>query len=95
MSTHLVPAESFRAEPSAAPAIALAEYLPRIELLAPIGDLVLAADDVVPLEERSASMLQDAKNDGESLALVLGRVAARLGPEHVLRPVLVEDHRVE
>lgn len=73
----------------------LAEHLAHVELQAPVGDLELAADDAVPLEEHSASMLPDAKNDRESLALVLERVAARLGPEHVLRPVLVEDHRVE
>ena len=30
-----------------------------------------------------------------SLALVLERVAARLGPQRVLRPVLAEDHRME
>ena len=32
---------------------------------------------------------------GESLALVLERIAARLGPERVLRPVVMEDHRIE
>lgn len=73
----------------------LAEHLARIELQAPVGDLELVADDVLPLQEHSASMLPDPKNDGESLALVLERVAARLGPEQVLRPVLVEDHRIE
>ena len=73
----------------------LAEHLAHVNLQAPVGDLELTANDVVPLEELSASMLPDTKNDGESLALVLERVAARLGPEHVLRPVLAEDHRLE
>lgn len=73
----------------------LAEHLARVELAAPVGDLALEAIDVVPLEEHSASLLPDPKSDGESLALVLERIAARLGPQRVLRPVLCEDHRVE
>lgn len=73
----------------------LAEHLARVALQAPVGDLELAAVDVVPLEEHSASLLPGPKNDGESLALVLERIAARLGPQRVLRPVLLEDHRVE
>ena len=73
----------------------LAEHLAHVELQAPVGDLALAAGDVVPLKELSASMLPDPMNDGESLARVLERVAARLGPERVLRPVLREDHRLE
>lgn len=73
----------------------LAEHLARTALQAPVGDLALAADDVLPLEEHSACLLPDPGSDGESLALVLERVAARLGPERVLRPVLAEDHRLE
>ena len=73
----------------------LAEHLAHVELQAPVGDLVLSANEVLPLVEISASLLPDRKNDGESLALVLERIAARLGPEHVLRPVVAEDHRVE
>lgn len=73
----------------------LAENLARVQLQAPVGDLELEAVDVVALEETSASLLPDAKQTGESLALVLERIAARLGPERVLRPVLVDDHRVE
>ncbi len=73
----------------------LAEHLAHVKLLAPVGALELAAGNVAPLEEPSASMLPDPINDGESLALVLERVAARLGPERVLRPVLREDHRLE
>lgn len=73
----------------------LAEHLARVELLAPVGDLALEAIDVVPLEERSASLLPDEKSEREPLALVLERVAARLGPERVRRPVLCEDERPE
>ncbi|HSV45884.1 MAG TPA: DNA polymerase Y family protein, partial [Ramlibacter sp.] len=73
----------------------LAENLSKVQLLAPVGDLALCADDVQALEETSASLLPDVVNQGESLALVLERIAARLGPEQVLRPVVTEDHRLE
>lgn len=73
----------------------LAEQLAKVELLAPVGDLELIANEVHSFEERSASLLPDAERTGESLVLVLERIAARLGPEKVLRPVTVEDHRLE
>lgn len=73
----------------------LAENLARVELKAAVGELELDAVDVVALEESSATLFPDAKRNGETLALVLERIAARLGPERVLRPVLVDDHRVE
>lgn len=73
----------------------LAEHLARVELLAPVGDLELLADEVRPLEEGSASLLPDTVRSGEAAHLVLERLAARLGPGKVLRPVPVEDHRME
>lgn len=73
----------------------LAENLSKVELLAPVGDLELLAVDVRSFEEKTASLLPDSQEDGESLSLVLERIAARLGPDKVLRPVLVEDHRLE
>lgn len=73
----------------------LAENLAKVELLAPVGDLELVALDVVPLTEQSASLLPDPTQTTESLQLVLERLAARLGPERVLRPVVQEDHRLE
>jgi protein ImuB len=73
----------------------LAENLAKVQLLAPAGDLELEALDVHALEERTASLLPETVKSGESLTLVLERIAARLGPECVLRPVLVEDHRLE
>ncbi|NML44507.1 DNA polymerase Y family protein [Ramlibacter sp. G-1-2-2] len=73
----------------------LAEHLAKVELKAPVGDLELIADEVHALEEKSGTLLPDAVQSGESLALVLERVAARLGPERVLRPVPVADHRME
>jgi protein ImuB len=74
----------------------LAEHLAKVELAAPVGDLRLSADTVHRLTETSASLLPDnAVHQGETLHLVLERLAARLGPERVLRPVLTEDHRQE
>lgn len=73
----------------------LAEHLAKVELKAPVGDLALQALDVQPLEETSSSLLPDTARQGESLILVLERIAARLGPERVLRPVIREDHRLE
>ncbi len=73
----------------------LAEHLAHVALAAPVGDLALQALDVVPLAEASASLLPDPHADGEALALVLERLAARLGPRRVCRPVLVDDHRLE
>jgi len=73
----------------------LAEHLAKVELLAPVGDLELLAIDVRSFEEKTPSLLPDAQEHSESLALVLERIAARLGPDKVLRPVLHEDHRME
>ncbi|MEY2688681.1 MAG: hypothetical protein RL375_2879 [Pseudomonadota bacterium] len=73
----------------------LAEHLAKIELLAPVGELSLAAVEVVPIAPPSESFLPDPARSGETLQLVLERLAARLGPERVLRPVLLADHRLE
>lgn len=73
----------------------LAENLAKVELEAPVGDLELIAVEVHSLEQKSGSLLPDPVNTGETLQLVLERIAARLGPERVLRPVLTEDHRLE
>lgn len=73
----------------------LAENLAKVELQAPAGDLELEALEVHSLEEQSKSLLPDVAQQGESLTLTLERIAARLGEEKVLRPVIVEDHRPE
>jgi len=73
----------------------LSEHLASIQLRAPVGDLELLAVEVHPLVEAAASLLPDRVQQGESLGLVLERIAARLGPERVLRPVLAQDHRLE
>jgi protein ImuB len=73
----------------------LAENLAKVQLLAPAGDIELEALEVQALEEHSESLIPDTVRAGESLTLVLERIAARLGPERVLRPALVEDYRLE
>ncbi|MCU0763968.1 MAG: DNA polymerase Y family protein [Hydrogenophaga sp.] len=73
----------------------LAEHLAHVKLPAPVSDLILLADEVHPLNERSASLVPDAVHQGETLHQVLERLSARLGPQRVLRPVLCEDHRPE
>ena len=73
----------------------LAEHLAKVQLLAPVGDLELLAVDVQKLEDKGLILFPEPQQVGESLALVLERIAARLGPDKVLRPVVTEDHRVE
>ena len=73
----------------------LAEHLAKVTLLAPVGDLALVAAEVHALDGVSLSLLPETRPAGESLALVIERIAARLGPERVLRPVVLEDHRIE
>ncbi len=73
----------------------LAEHLAKVQLLAPVGDLELLAVDVQSLDEKTLSLLPEPTQVGEGLDMVLERIAARLGPERVLRPVILEDHRVE
>jgi protein ImuB len=73
----------------------LAEHLARVTLAAPVGDLRLTADEVHALAEVSGAFLPDARQQGETLQRVIERLAARLGPQRVLRPLLCEDHRPE
>jgi len=73
----------------------LAEHLAKVELLAPVGDLALRADDVQSLEEKSTSLFPEPQQAHESLELLVERIAARLGPQSVQRAVVKEDHRLE
>lgn len=74
----------------------LSEHLARVQLAAPVGDLRLVADEVRALAGRSGCWLpDDPLADGEALSQVLERIAVRLGPGRVQRPVLVDDHRPE
>ncbi len=73
----------------------LSEHLAKVKLLAPVGDLEIAALEVLSLGDNNKSLIPDTLHSGEELGLVLERLAARLGPERVLRPALKEDHRME
>lgn len=73
----------------------LAEHLAKVELLAPVGDLELLAIDVQSLEDKGLTLFPEPRQAGESLALVIERIAARLGPDRVRRGVIREDHRPE
>jgi protein ImuB len=73
----------------------MSENLAKVQLLAPAGDLVLSATEVMPLLETSLSLLPDPRETGEALDRVLERIEARLGKKRVLRPVLTEDLRME
>lgn len=73
----------------------LSEHLARTRLDSPVGELALEAIEVVSLEGSSTSLFPDAQSEEESLVRVLERIAARLGPDRVRRPVLCDDHRLE
>lgn len=73
----------------------LGEHLAQVHLLAPVGELSLEALEVCALDERSASLLPEEAAPRESMPQVIERIAARLGPDRVLRPVALDDHRLE
>ncbi|NIM41930.1 MAG: DNA polymerase Y family protein [Hydrogenophaga sp.] len=73
----------------------LAEHLARTELLAPAGDLELEALGTQALAPPSGSLLPDDGTADVALDETLERIAARLGPQRVLRPVPLDDHRLE
>jgi protein ImuB len=73
----------------------LAEHLARTELLAPVGDLELEALDTQALAPPSGSLLPDDGTADAALDETLERIAARLGAPRVLRPVPLDDHRLE
>jgi protein ImuB len=73
----------------------LTEHLNKTTLAAAVEEIRLRADEVEPLQETSASLLQEKARQAESLVQLVERLAARLGPDRVLRPVLRADHRPE
>jgi protein ImuB len=73
----------------------LAEHLGRVVLAAPVAALELQVLEAEPLPHASATLWPAATDDGRTLTEVLDRLAARLGPQGVLRPLLVDDHRPE
>jgi protein ImuB len=74
----------------------LRERLQRTELPAPVYALVLRLDEAVNHAGREAALWRDAgTGSGEAARALFDRLAARLGPERVMRPLLVADHRPE
>ncbi len=73
----------------------LAEHLARTPLAAPVCRLRLQASGTEPIATPNTSLLPDARTRGEPLHRWVERVSARLGPQAVLRPHLVADHRPE
>lgn len=73
----------------------LAEQLARVQLAAPVETLILEVDSVCDYRPPTASLLPDAAEDRDALNRVLERLAARLGAQRVVRPILLEDARPE
>ncbi len=73
----------------------LAENLDRITLPAPVLHLRLRTLETVALSGATASLLPDAQSRGDDWAQLIERLAARLGPEQVLRVLPHADHRPE
>lgn len=79
----------------------LNEHLLRLQLPAPVGEISLHADEILPLRELSAKLLPPSGGEGssgaaqESITQLLERLALRLGAEHVRCGQLREDHRPE
>lgn len=73
----------------------LGERLARVRLAAPVDRLQLRADAVQPYACPNAALLPDAQQQREQAQQVIERLAARLGVQRVLRPLLQEDARPE
>ena len=75
----------------------LGEWLARVRLAAPVGELSLFCDEIEPLVEATPSLLPGVAEAtaGESLAQLIERLSARLGSTQVCRPMPRSDHRPE
>jgi protein ImuB len=75
----------------------LGEWLAQVRLAAPVGELSLFCDEIEPLVEVTPSLLPRVAEvvEGESLAQLIERLSARLGPAQVCMPVPRSDHRPE
>jgi protein ImuB len=74
----------------------LRERLQRATLQAPVYAIVLRLDQSVNLAGREKALWREAGGSGhEDARALFDRLAARLGPERVMRPLLVADHRPE
>jgi len=73
----------------------LREKLNQTVLAAPVIELKLVANQIVDHAGRSDTLFSMPESDGDSLARLLERLSARLGPENVLQLSQQDDHRPE
>jgi protein ImuB len=73
----------------------LREKLNQTVLVAPVIELKLVADQVSEHAGQADTLFPMPASDGESIARLLERLSARLGPENVLQMSMQDDHRPE
>ncbi|WMY07071.1 Y-family DNA polymerase [Paraburkholderia phenoliruptrix] len=73
----------------------LREKLNQTVLAAPVIELKLVADQIAEYAGQSDTLFPMPESDGESIARLLERLSARLGPENVLQMSVQDDHRPE
>ncbi|MFM0068583.1 Y-family DNA polymerase [Paraburkholderia aspalathi] len=73
----------------------LREKLNQTVLVAPVIELKLVADQIGDHAGRSDTLFPMPESDGDSIARLLERLSARLGPENVLQMSVQDDHRPE
>ncbi|RKE36883.1 protein ImuB [Paraburkholderia sp. BL23I1N1] len=73
----------------------LREKLNQTVLVAPVIELKLVADQIDEHAGRSDTLFPMPESDGDSIARLLERLSARLGPENVLQMSVQDDHRPE
>ena len=73
----------------------LREKLNQTVLAAPVIELKLVADQISESAGQSDTLFPMPESDGDSIARLLERLSARLGPENVLQMSVQDDHRPE
>ncbi|MFM0741405.1 DNA polymerase Y family protein [Paraburkholderia xenovorans] len=73
----------------------LREKLNQTVLAAPVIELKLVADQIGEFAGQSDTLFPMPESDGDSIARLLERLSARLGPENVLQMSVHDDHRPE
>ncbi|RKF39132.1 DNA polymerase Y family protein [Paraburkholderia fungorum] len=73
----------------------LREKLNQTVLAAPVIELKLVADQISECAGRSDTLFPMPESDGDSIARLLERLSARLGPENVLQMSVQDDPRPE
>lgn len=73
----------------------LREKLNQTVLAAPVIELKLIADQIGEYAGQSDTLFPMPETDGDSIARLLERLSARLGPENVLQMSVQDDHRPE